>query len=101
MSVAIQLQNVWKIFGDISDDISKSIRTEKITKKEAFERYNAVIGVSNVSFDVLRALNHNMSVFQVISNIRWSERHGNRIADEMKIFEIKFDLFLFRQLHVC
>ena len=52
MSVAIQLQNVWKIFGDISDDISKSIRTEKITKKEAFERYNAVIGVSNVSFDV-------------------------------------------------
>ena len=56
---------------------------------------------SNVSFYILRALNHNMSVFQDISNIRWFERHGNRIADEMKIFESKFDLFLFRQLHIC
>ena len=52
MSSAIQLQNVWKIFGNTSDDALDVIQNKKISKQEALEKYNSVIGVSDVSFDV-------------------------------------------------
>ena len=52
MEAAIQIQNVWKIFGNTSDDALDVIQNKKISKQEALEKYNSVIGVSDVSFDV-------------------------------------------------
>jgi glycine betaine/proline transport system ATP-binding protein len=52
--VAIKVENVWKIFGNNSQEVIHSIQNNNISKKEALEKYNAVIGVSNVSFEVLQ-----------------------------------------------
>ena len=52
MEAAIQIQNVWKIFGNTSKDALNAIQNKKITKQQALEEYNSVIGVSDVSFDV-------------------------------------------------
>jgi glycine betaine/proline transport system ATP-binding protein len=48
----IQIQNVWKIFGNISHEALEAITKKNISKQEALENYNSVIGVSDVSFDV-------------------------------------------------
>ena len=52
--VAIKVKNVWKIFGTNSKEVIHSIQNNSISKKEALEKYNAVIGVSDVSFEVLQ-----------------------------------------------
>ena len=52
MEAAIQIQNVWKIFGNTSKEALDAIQNKKISKHEALEKYNSVIGVSDVSFDV-------------------------------------------------
>ena len=52
MEAAIQIQNVWKIFGNTSNEALDAIQNKKISKQEALEKYNSVIGVSDVSFDV-------------------------------------------------
>ena len=52
--VAIKVENVWKIFGNNSQEVIHSIQNNSISKKEALEKYNAVIGVSDVSFEVLQ-----------------------------------------------
>jgi glycine betaine/proline transport system ATP-binding protein len=52
--VAIKVENVWKIFGTNSQEVIHSIQNNSISKKEALEKYNAVIGVSDVSFEVLQ-----------------------------------------------
>ena len=52
MEAAIQIQNVWKIFGNTSAAALDAIQNKKISKQEALEKYNSVIGVSDVSFDV-------------------------------------------------
>ena len=52
MEVAIQIQNVWKIFGNTSKEALDAIQNKNISKQEALEKYNSVIGVSNVSFNV-------------------------------------------------
>tara|TARA_B100000700_G_scaffold315262_1_gene403057 strand:- start:1814 stop:2866 length:1053 start_codon:yes stop_codon:yes gene_type:complete len=52
METAIQIQNVWKIFGNNSTEALDAIQNKKISKQEALEKYNSVIGVSNVSFNV-------------------------------------------------
>ena len=52
METAIQIQNVWKIFGNTSKEALDAIQNKNITKQEALEKYNSVIGVSNVSFAV-------------------------------------------------
>ena len=49
---AIQIQNVWKVFGNTSKEALDAIQNKKISKTEALENYNSVIGVSDVSFDV-------------------------------------------------
>ncbi len=51
-SSAIQIQNVWKVFGNNSKEALDAIQNKKISKTEALENYNSVIGVSDVSFDV-------------------------------------------------
>ena len=52
MEAAIQIQNVWKIFGNNSKEALDAIQNKKISKQEALEKYNSVIGVSDVSFNV-------------------------------------------------
>ena len=52
MEAAIKIQNVWKIFGNTSKEALDAIQNKNISKQEALENFNSVIGVSNVSFDV-------------------------------------------------
>jgi len=52
MDSAIEIKNVWKIFGNNSKDALNAIQNENISKQEALEKYNSVIGVSDVSFNV-------------------------------------------------
>ncbi len=52
METAIQIQNVWKIFGNTSNEALDAIQNKNISKQEALEKYNSVIGVSDVSFNV-------------------------------------------------
>jgi len=51
-SSAIKIENVWKVFGNTSREALDAIQNQKISKNEALEKYNSVIGVSDVSFDV-------------------------------------------------
>ena len=51
-SSAIKIKNVWKVFGNTSKIALDAIQNDKISKTEALEKYNSVIGVSDVSFDV-------------------------------------------------
>ena len=52
MNSAIEIKNVWKIFGNNSKEALNAIQNEHISKQEALEKYNSVIGVSDVSFNV-------------------------------------------------
>ena len=47
---AIKIENVWKVFGNTSTEALDAIQNRKISKNEALEKYNSVIGVSDVSF---------------------------------------------------
>jgi glycine betaine/proline transport system ATP-binding protein len=49
---AIKIENVWKVFGNTSTEALDAIQNKRISKNEALEKYNSVIGVSDVSFDV-------------------------------------------------
>ena len=48
----IQIKNVWKVFGNTSAEALDAIQNQKISKTKALEKFNSVIGVSDVSFDV-------------------------------------------------
>jgi len=48
----VELENVWKVFGNRSDEAMKAIRSEGIGKAEVLERYDAVVGVKDASFSV-------------------------------------------------
>ena len=48
----IEIQNIWKIFGNTSQQALDAITKKNISKQEALEKYNSVIGVSDVSFSV-------------------------------------------------
>lgn len=50
----IEVENVWKIFGQNADIAMQAIKSEGLGKAEILERYNAVVGVADVSFDVKR-----------------------------------------------
>ncbi|MFT5259357.1 MAG: glycine betaine/proline transport system ATP-binding protein [Saprospiraceae bacterium] len=51
---AIQIDSVWKVFGERWQEALKEIHENGISKKEVLEQYNCVIGVADVSFDVSR-----------------------------------------------
>ena len=51
---AIKIKNVWKVFGNNSSEALEAIQNQKTSKTEALERFNSVIGVSDVSFDVMQ-----------------------------------------------
>ncbi|MCE8006999.1 betaine/proline/choline family ABC transporter ATP-binding protein [Aestuariivita sp.] len=52
LDAAIELRNVWKIFGSTNGSILEEIRSGNISKAEALERHNCVIGVADVSLSI-------------------------------------------------
>lgn len=45
-------KNVWKIFGERADEAFEAIQKDNLSKSEVLEKYNAVVGVKDVSIDV-------------------------------------------------
>ena len=50
----IEVSNVWKIFGDKAHEALTAIQAEGLGKAEVLERFNAVVGVADVSLSVGR-----------------------------------------------
>ena len=50
----VEISNVWKIFGDRSEDALRAIREKGLSKAEVLSEYNAVVGVADVSLSVTR-----------------------------------------------
>lgn len=48
----IQVENVWKIFGDRAEEAMHAINAEGLGKAEVLDRFNAVVGVADVSLDI-------------------------------------------------
>lgn len=48
----VEIKNVWKIFGERADEALAAIEKENLSKPEVLERFKAVVGVRDVSFDV-------------------------------------------------
>ena len=54
METAIQIQNVWKIFGERPQDALRAIREKGLSKAQVLAEYNAVVGVADVNLSVNR-----------------------------------------------
>ncbi|OED35210.1 glycine/betaine ABC transporter [Chromatiales bacterium (ex Bugula neritina AB1)] len=50
----IELQNVWKIFGDRSLEAMQAIESRGLGKPEVLEEFACVVGIANCSFSVAR-----------------------------------------------
>lgn len=51
-NVVIETRNVWKIFGARADEALSAVVRENLSKAEVLERYQAVVGVRDVSISV-------------------------------------------------
>lgn len=51
----VKTNNVWKVFGERSEEAINAIKSEGIGKTEVLERYGCVVGVQDVSFEVYRS----------------------------------------------
>ncbi len=50
--IAIDIRNVWKVFGDRAPEAMIAIEKDNLSKQEILEKYNAVIGVADVSLSI-------------------------------------------------
>ena len=50
----IEISNVWKIFGYRPEEALRAIRDDGLSKSEVLSKYNAVVGVADVSLSVNR-----------------------------------------------
>lgn len=50
----IKIEGIWKIFGDQPMEVVESVRREGLGKAEVLERFQAVVGIADVSFEVQR-----------------------------------------------
>ncbi len=50
----VEISNVWKIFGNNAQEAMAAIHSEGLSKTEVLSRYNAVVGVADVSLSVER-----------------------------------------------
>ena len=48
----VELEGVWKVFGDRAPEAMDAIRKEGLGKQTVLERFNAVVGVKDASFSV-------------------------------------------------
>ena len=78
--IVIEVENVWKIFGANSAEAMDAVNNEGLSKAEVLERFNAVVGVADVSFNVKRG-----EIFCVMglsgSGKSTLVRHVNRLLD--------------------
>ena len=51
-SDVIKLENVWKIFGDRSEEAMQAVRSQDLSKPEVLERFDCVVGVADATFSV-------------------------------------------------
>jgi glycine betaine/proline transport system ATP-binding protein len=76
----IQVRDVWKIFGDNAQEALAAIRKNNLSKAEVLERFEAVVGVREVSFDV-----HESEIFCIMglsgSGKSTLVRHINRLIE--------------------
>ena len=52
--IVVDLQGVWKIFGDRSKEAMAAVKAENIGKPEVLERFACVVGVQDATFQVKR-----------------------------------------------
>jgi len=50
--LAIELEGVWKVFGEDPPSVVDAVKKENLTKPQVLERFNAVVGIADVSFAV-------------------------------------------------
>ena len=50
----IVLDDVWKIFGDRSEEAMAAVKSEGLTKPEVLEKFGCVVGIAECSFTVTR-----------------------------------------------
>ncbi|WP_282095051.1 quaternary amine ABC transporter ATP-binding protein [Epibacterium ulvae] len=50
----VELRNVWKVFGQRSDEAMKAIHARGLTKPEVLEEFQCVVGVQDATFSVNR-----------------------------------------------
>ncbi|MEP3348866.1 MAG: glycine betaine/L-proline ABC transporter ATP-binding protein [Marinomonas sp.] len=50
----IQLEKVWKIFGERSEEAMKAVNKEGLDKASVMDRFGCVVGIADVSFSVQR-----------------------------------------------
>lgn len=50
--IAIDIRNVWKIFGSRADEAMDAIQRDGLSKQKVLERFNAVVGVADVSLSI-------------------------------------------------
>ena len=50
--IAIDIRNVWKIFGSRADEAMDAIQRDGLSKQHVLERFNAVVGVADVSLSI-------------------------------------------------
>ncbi len=78
--IVIEVENVWKIFGANSAEAMDAVNNEGLSKAEVLQRFNAVVGVADVSFNVKRG-----EIFCVMglsgSGKSTLVRHFNRLLD--------------------
>lgn len=51
-NAVVEVNGVWKIFGDRAQEAMKAVERENLSKPEVLEKYQAVVGVRDVSFSV-------------------------------------------------
>ncbi len=77
---AIRIDHVWKVFGDDSARVLEKIQQHNLSKTQALEQHNCVIGVADVSFDI-----HRGEIFCVMglsgSGKSTLVRHINRLLE--------------------
>lgn len=52
--IVIQLNDVWKVFGDRADEAIQACISEGLTKPEVLEKFGCVVGIAECSFTVPR-----------------------------------------------
>ena len=51
-NAVVEVDGVWKIFGDRADEAMAAVEKDNLSKAEVLERFEAVVGVRDVSFSV-------------------------------------------------
>ena len=52
--IVIDVENIWKVFGDDTENALQAVLKDRLSKADVLEQYNAVVGVADVSFSVKR-----------------------------------------------